>query len=309
MKALVGYTGFVGNNLYASGEFDAGFNSKNIRDAYGLEPELLIYAGLRAEKYLANHFPEKDLLLIKEAEKNLDLIRPQKLVLISTVDVYQKPIGVDEETIIHTEGLHAYGADRFLLEKWVRSHFPDALIVRLPGLFGKNLKKNFIYDIIHRIPFMLKDEKFLEFSIHVPELALYYERLDNGFYRCRSLNNGEEKRLKDIFQKLGFSALDFTDSRSVFQFYPLSRLWKDICTALAADIRLWNPATEPVSAAEIYRYLTGENFVNEYSVTPVLYDYRTKYAELFGGKDGYIMSKQQVLNEIRIFVEKEEKRK
>ena len=307
MKALVGYTGFVGSNLYASGEFDAGFNSKNIRDAYGLEPELLIYAGLRAEKYLANQFPDKDMLLIEEAERNLAEIRPRRLVLISTVDVYQKPVGVDEETVIRTEGLQAYGTDRLLLEKWVRSRFPDALIIRLPGLFGKNLKKNFIYDFIHRIPFMLKEDKFLEFVGRMPELASYYEKLDNGFYRCRSLKKEEEKRLKDVFGELGFSALNFTDSRSVFQFYPLNRLWKDIGTALEAGLRLWNLATEPVSAAEVYHYLTGEDFVNEYSSEPAYYDYRTKYAELFGGKDGYIMTKRQVLNEIRIFVEKEEK--
>ena len=307
MKALVGYTGFVGSNLYASGGFDAGFNSKNIRDAYGLEPELLIYAGLRAEKYLANQFPDKDMLLIEEAERNLAEIRPRRLVLISTVDVYQKPVGVDEETVIRTEGLQAYGTDRLLLEKWVRSRFPDALIIRLPGLFGKNLKKNFIYDFIHRIPFMLKEDKFLEFVGRMPELASYYEKLDNGFYRCRSLKKEEEKRLKDVFVELGFSALNFTDSRSVFQFYPLNRLWKDIGTALEAGLRLWNPATEPVSAAEVYHYLTGEDFVNEYSSEPAYYDYRTKYAELFGGKDGYIMTKRQVLNEIRIFVEKEEK--
>ena len=247
------------------------------------------------------------MLLIEEAERNLAEIRPRRLVLISTVDVYQKPVGVDEETVIRTEGLQAYGMDRLLLEKWVRSRFPDALIIRLPGLFGKNLKKNFIYDFIHRVPFMLKEDKFLEFAERMPELASYYEKLDNDFYRCRSLKKEEEKRLKDVFVELGFSALNFTDSRSVFQFYPLNRLWKDIGTALEAGLRLWNPATEPVSAAEVYHYLTGEDFVNEYSSEPAYYDYRTKYAELFGGKDGYIMTKRQVLNEIRIFVEKEEK--
>ena len=113
MKALIGYTGFVGSNLYASGGFDAGFNSRNIKEAYGLKPEFLVYAGLKAEKYLANQLPEKDMLLIEEAERNLSEIRPQRLVLISTIDVYQKPVGVDEGTVIRTEGLQAYGADRF----------------------------------------------------------------------------------------------------------------------------------------------------------------------------------------------------
>ncbi len=37
----------------------------------------------------------------------------------------------------------------FFLEQFVESNFKDSLIIRLPGLFGKGLKKNFIYDLIH----------------------------------------------------------------------------------------------------------------------------------------------------------------
>ena len=305
MNVLVGYTGFVGSNLYASGAFAAGFNSKNIREAYGLEPDLLVYAGLRAEKYLANNFPDKDLALIEEAEYNIERICPRKLVLISTVDVYKNPVKVDEDTEIVTEGLHAYGLDRYLLEQWVREHYEDALIIRLPGLFGRNLKKNFIYDFIHSIPSMLKEDKFLNFASRFPELREYYEKLDNGFYRCRLLNPEEERAAKEIFRQLGFSALMFTDSRSVFQFYSLDRLWKDIQTAVSAGLKLWNPATEPVSAAELYRYLMEKDFTNEISDRPAFYDYRTKYAGYFGGQDGYIMSKEQVLKKILKFVEKE----
>lgn len=309
MNALVGYTGFVGSNIFASGAFEAGFNSKNIQDAYSLKPALLVYAGLRAEKYLANNFPEKDYALIKEAEQNIERIQPQRLVLISTVDVYPNPVKVDEDTEISIAGLQAYGANRYRLEQWVRERYPEALIVRLPGLFGKNLKKNFIYDFIHRIPFMLKEEKFLDFASRFPELRGYYEKLDNGFYRCRKLDSQEEAAVKEIFRQLDFSALCFTDSRSIFQFYPLARLWDDICTAITCGLKLWNPATEPVSAAELYRCLTGTDFTNEISDRPAYYDYRTKYAEYFGGQGGYIMSKRQVLEEIRKFVAEETERK
>ena len=37
--------------------------------------------------------------------------------------------------------------------------------------------------------------------------------------------------LKIIFKELGFSALNFTDSRSRYQFYYLRNLWADINTA------------------------------------------------------------------------------
>ena len=45
MTALVGYTGFVGSNIYAAADrqIQAVYNSKNIEGAYGTRPELLIY--------------------------------------------------------------------------------------------------------------------------------------------------------------------------------------------------------------------------------------------------------------------------
>jgi len=303
MNALVGYTGFVGSNIYEHGTFEKVFNSKNIEEAYGLRPDLLIYAGMRAEKYLANNAPEKDMELVKQAERNIELIAPKRLVLISTIDVLKDPCGKTENDPVETDGLQAYGYNRYLLECWVREHYPDALIVRLPGLFGKNIMKNFIYDYIHRIPFMLKDLKFDELSAKEPLLKEHYEKLDNGFWRVKTLSKQDTAALKEAFNRVGFSALNFTDSRSVYQFYPLTRLWDDIQVALKNNIKLLHLATEPVSAGEVYRYLTGEEFRNEFSNCPAEYDYHTVYGELFGGENPYILSKEQVLSKVRDFVD------
>lgn len=302
MTALVGYTGFVGSNIYAAGDFDAVYNSKNIEKAYGTEPDLLIYAGLRAEKYLANNAPEKDMELIYQAEKNIMRIAPKKLVLISTIDVFKAPRNVDENSVIDTENLHPYGYNRYQLEIWVRENYPDSLIIRLPGLFGQNIKKNFIYDYINVIPFMLKEEKFRELAGKDSEIAEYYELQENGFYRVNVPENKKEE-LKAKFKALGFSALNFTDSRSVYQFYNLGRLWSDIQIALNKGIKLWHPATEPVSAGEVFKHLTGTDFVNELKGIPANYDYRTIYAKEFGGTDKYICDKKQVLDEIKGFIQ------
>ena len=151
-------------------------NTKNREDAFGKNPDLLVYAGLRAEKFLANNDPEADLKNIEEAFEQIKKINPGKLVLISTVDVYKEPVGVDEDTKINTDGLAAYGLNRYKLEQLVRSEYPDALIVRLPGLFGKGLKKNFIYDYIHVIPSMLKETKYLELSSISEKIKTSYEK-------------------------------------------------------------------------------------------------------------------------------------
>lgn len=308
MVALVGYTGFVGSNIYARGQIDKAFNSKNIEEAFGLEPDLLIYSGLRAEKYLANNAPEKDMELIEQAKENIRRIAPKRLVLISTVDVWKTPVDVNEDDAIDCEGLHAYGLNRYRLECWVRENYPDALIIRLPGLFGINIKKNFIYDYIHVIPFMLKETKFEELAAKEPLLNQCYELQDNGFYKCKELSCKMQDVLKERFRQLSFTALNFTDSRNIYQFYPLERLWDDIRLALENDIRLWHPATEPVSAAQVYEYLTGDEFVNELGGTPVVYDYRTKYDKLFGGSNGYICDKEQILQKIAAFINQEEGR-
>lgn len=309
---LVGYTGFVGSNIAANHDFTWKINSKNKEEAFGKEPDLLVYAGLRAEKFLANKDPEADMAMITEAMEQMKKINPKKLVLISTVDVYKDPVNVDEDTEINTNGLLPYGANRYKLEQMVRETWEDALIIRLPGLFGKNLKKNFIYDFIHVIPSMLKAEKYQELSEKSTLVAESYRDLGNGFYKCgiTDLPNPTAKELyaveelKQEFKSLGFSALNFTDSRGVFQFYNLANLWNDIQTALENDIRLLNIATEPICVAEIFKRITERTFNNQILQNPPFYDYRSKHAEVFGGQNGYFADKNTVLGEIVEFVKR-----
>lgn len=302
--ALVGYTGFVGSNIYEKGKESITnvYNSKNIEEAFGTKPDLLIYSGLRAEKYLANNDPDADMATTIQAGENIQKIDPKKLVLISTIDVLKDPNGKDEDCTVDTEDLHPYGYDRYQLELWVRKNYPDALIIRLPGLFGKNIKKNFIYDYIHVIPFMLKEDKYMELLQKDHRIDQFYAKQQNGFYQCKGLTNDERIILKQLFKDLNFTALNFTDSRNTYQFYPLDRLWNDIQIALKNDLLLFHPATEPSSVNELYTYLTGKKFVNEIVDKPVYYDYKTKYAEMFGGKNGYILNKEEVMEKIREFV-------
>lgn len=303
-RMLVGYTGFVGSNIYAKGDFDGIYNSKNIQEAYGKNPDLLIYSGLRAEKFLANNAPEKDLELIYGAEKNIEKINPKKLILISTIDVLKKPINVDEDVEIETIGLQAYGYNRYQLECWVRENYPDALIIRLPGLYGINLKKNFIYDYINIIPSMLKEEKMNELLLKNSDLTEYYKLGDNGFYKLTDINENQKKKLRNILKSIQFTALNFTDSRNVYQFYPLERLWNDIKICLENNIKLWHPATEPISASELYAALTGETFENEILNKSLKYNFKTKYFKEFNGNNGYIMSKKEILEDIKKFIKK-----
>ena len=307
MIALVGYTGFVGSNILmgSAGKINSVYNTKNISEAFGTKPDILIFAGLRAEKYLANSAPEKDMNLIQEAQDNITKIAPKKLILISTIDVFNNPVNVTEHSPISTENLHPYGLNRYRFEQWARNNYPNSTIIRLPGLFGKNIKKNFIYDYLNVIPFMLKENKFEELSAIDSDLKKFYVNQNNGFYKV-NVSDNDKTLLKEKFKELGFSALNFTDSRNVYQFYDLSGLWDDINNCVNSGIELWHPATEPVSASEVYEYLTGTTFVNELKGAPVRYDFKTVYADLFNGEKGYIYNKETVLKRIKRFVKEYE---
>lgn len=148
-RALIGYTGFVGGNLYAQGSYSDLFRSSNIGDIAGRSFDRVVCAGVKAAKWIANQEPAADRAGIKTLTQALESVTAREFVLISTVDVYPRPIDVDESVIPRAEDAQPYGRHRYELEQFVRSRFEKALIVRLPGLFGTGLKKNAIYDFLH----------------------------------------------------------------------------------------------------------------------------------------------------------------
>jgi nucleoside-diphosphate-sugar epimerase len=148
-KALIGYTGFVGGTLLRQTSFDALYRSTDIRDIRGRSFDLVVCAGAPAAKWLANKEPEKDLANLEDLMASLKEITAGNFILISTVDVYRNPFAVDEDSPIDPALLDPYGRHRFYLEEFVRDRFKNSMIVRLPGLFGQGLKKNFLFDLLH----------------------------------------------------------------------------------------------------------------------------------------------------------------
>lgn len=300
--AIVGYTGFVGSNLCASHTFDSCYNSKNIERAFGTEPDLLLYSGVRAEMFLANKFPEKDLEIIENAIENIKRIKAKRVVLISSIAVYNQTFNVDENTVINKKESTAYGRNRRILEEWVEQNYTDSLVVRLPGIYGMNLKKNFLYDMIHIIPAMLTEAKYKELSAQSELIKANYVMQDNGFAKCVA-DEDTRKVLKGEFQKNGFTALLFTDSRGIFQYYNLNRLWQLIETALYNNIRTVNVAVEPVTIAEIYSHVyDGKTFTNYLDKPVPHFDFRTVHTNVFGGENGYILDKKTCLDDIKRFI-------
>ncbi|MEY3895531.1 MAG: hypothetical protein RLZZ214_1050 [Verrucomicrobiota bacterium] len=244
MTALIGHSGFVGSNLLAKGSYESLYRSSDIETIRGKTFDHVVCSGVQAMKWWANLHPEEDQAGIDRLLGPLSEVKAQRFTLISTIDIYPTPRGVDEDAVIDREGHHAYGLHRLQVEDWVKSNFPQVLIVRLPGLFGPGIKKNVIYDMLH----------------------------DNN--------------------------LDKIHPDGVFQYYDLRRLSDDIDRAWELGIDLLNLSTGQLATSEICdRFFPGKELGGS-GPAPASYDMRSKHATVWGGEDGYLYHKEQVIADL-----------
>jgi nucleoside-diphosphate-sugar epimerase len=249
-SALIGHTGFVGGHLRQQLPFDVLVNSSNVDELRGRRFELIACAGARAEKWKANRDPAADLAGIERLLSVLREVRADRFVLVSTVDVFEVPAGVDESA--PADAGHPYGRHRRMLEQLCEDRF-GAQVLRLPGLYGPGLKKNAVYDLLHE--------------------------------------NQVEKIHPD----------------STYQFYDVRELWADAEKAGRAGIGLLHLATEPLAMGEIASRCFGRD-LRAAAGAPARYDVRSRHAELWGGRAGYLRSRGEVLRGLERFVREEQGR-
>ncbi len=116
---------------------------------------------------------------------------------------------------------------------------------------------------------------------------------------------GPGLRKNVIFDFLNDNNLHAIDSRGVFQFYPMVNLWYDLQTALQAGRKLVHLSAEPISVAEVAAQGFGRPFDQALASAPAAYDLRSRYATLFGGKEGYQYSRRETLLAIRAYAQSE----
>jgi nucleoside-diphosphate-sugar epimerase len=153
MKILVGDTGLVGTTLKEKTNFDLTFNSKNINKLGDVKGDnIVIYLScLPATKWMVNKNIKSDIDNINLILENLSKIDYQRIILISTIDVYcDSPIFSNESTPINVKNL-SYGTNRYFFELLVKNvlTYKDLKIFRLPALFNKHIKKNILFDLLN----------------------------------------------------------------------------------------------------------------------------------------------------------------
>jgi len=116
--------------------------------------------------------------------------------------------------------------------------------------------------------------------------------------------NGIKKNV--IYDLLNGNCLDMINMKSSFQYYFLDRLWSDIKKAEENNIKIINLFTEPISTEEIILKFFPDK-VHKIGLNKSLemhYNLYTKYACLWDEKGRYIYSKQELLNDLGVFVKR-----
>lgn len=152
---LIGSTGLVGSTLLRQTTFAASYHRPDIDGIHGQRFDLLVCAAAPAEKWRANQDPDADRANLDALVSHVQRAEATRVLLISTIDVYAVPLDVDESTAIDPSAGSAYGRHRYWLEGRFRELFDDVTVVRLPGLFGRGLKKNVLFDLLHERNFDL----------------------------------------------------------------------------------------------------------------------------------------------------------
>lgn len=146
--ALFGHTGYVGGWLSKTRVFDECFNSCTLQEARDKVFDTVFISCLPALKYHANLHPEEDLKVINDIIKLLSTVTAERCVLVSTIDVYgSHQRHADENTIPEPE--NTYGKHRLKFENFCREQFKICHVLRLPALFGRGLRKNLLFDLLH----------------------------------------------------------------------------------------------------------------------------------------------------------------
>src|SRR5262249_44884130 len=98
-----------------------------------------------------------------------------------------------------------------------------------------------------------------------------------------------------LYDLMNDNCVNKINPEGIFQWYPVDRLSDDLARVSSARIHLVNLFTAPiVMRAVIDAFFSGAPVGPAVQPAPV-YRLRTKHAEFFGGRDGFIMDTDQVI--------------
>jgi hypothetical protein len=106
-----------------------------------------------------------------------------------------------------------------------------------------------------------------------------------------------------IYDLLNANQVEKINPASSFQYYDLGTLWEHIELVTRKGLPTINLFPEPITTAEmIDRFFPGLEVGGDPGPASH-YAFRTKYASLFGGPEGYLWSREEVFRRIGLFID------
>jgi len=156
---ILGSSGFIGNNLFNALKKEkkkvTGYNSRSlnllklniVKKAFSKikkKTTLIICSAVLSQNFNNKNQYKKNILIINNIVKSIDKKKVNKIIFLSSVDVYSKSknIRINEKTIPEPKTL--YGKSKILSEKILFNFCSNIplLVLRLPGVYGYGDKFN-----------------------------------------------------------------------------------------------------------------------------------------------------------------------
>lgn len=308
--ALIGATGFVGSNLRVTRNFSALYSSSNVQESAGQHFDTVFCAAAPGSMVQANQAPERDAARIDEIISHLTRLKADRIVLVSTIATLENFGRDQDEVTCSFEKIQPYGRNRRRLEEFCAAQFSNSLVLRLPALFGINLRKNLLFDLMNPVPSMLSSQRREAIAAALPQdishrlLRLYtHDETTAMWHLDRATLDAlpDKKSIETVVEAAGFEALRFTNPASSFQFFDLSLLSSMVDIALQANLRTLHLAPEAISAQQIVTALRGRPMPD--SAAPVhIEDMQTRHAAIFGQTGRFIATADDVMSRLRGFI-------
>ena len=110
-----------------------------------------------------------------------------------------------------------------------------------------------------------------------------------------------------IYDLLNNNCLEMINPKSSFQYYYLKNIWNDISIALEHNLRVINLFSEPLPTFEIIASFFPRAIVGGQAAPEGHYSATSKYAEIWGKTGDYIYTKNEVLQQLKDYLESERK--
>lgn len=108
-----------------------------------------------------------------------------------------------------------------------------------------------------------------------------------------------------IYDLVHNNQVEKIDTRNIFQFYPMSNLWRDIEISLKHRLETVHLSAEPISVSEIAKEAFGITFEQELAGPLVKYDFKTIFNSFWGKEIPYQYNRFETIEAVKDYIQTE----